>query len=92
MRALAKVMLFGGFLLFLLAAYSQTGQLTRADQVGDVLAMGMSLLVVVTGLVFLLVTRDSDRPLEEPGLPAGGSDRRRRSADRLGVAPPARGD
>lgn len=64
MRALAKVMLFGGFFLFLLAAYSQTGHLTEADQVGDVLAMGMSLLVSLVGLAFLLISRGRERVLE----------------------------
>jgi hypothetical protein len=52
-------MVFGGVFLFLLAAYSQTGYLNKADQVGDVLAMGASLLVVITGLVFLLVAREN---------------------------------
>jgi selenophosphate synthase len=54
-------MVFGGVFLFLLAAYSQTGYLNKANQVGDVLAMGTSLLVAVTGLAFLLVTRGSQR-------------------------------
>lgn len=50
-------MLFGGGLLFLLAAYSQTGYLDKAAQVADVLAMGTSLLVSITGLIYLMVTR-----------------------------------
>jgi selenophosphate synthase len=54
-------MVFGGVLLFLLAAYSQTGYLNKANQVGDVLAMGTSLLVAITGMVFLLVTRGNQR-------------------------------
>jgi hypothetical protein len=54
-------MLFGGAFLFLLAAYCQTGYLDKANQVGDVLAMGMSLLVSITGLVFLLVARGDQR-------------------------------
>ena len=57
MRSFARVMVFGGIFLFLLAAYSQTGHLDKANQVGDVLAMAMSLLVTVTGLIFRLVTR-----------------------------------
>lgn len=57
MRSFAQFMVFGGVLLFLLAAYSQTGYLDKAGQVADVLAMGTSLLVSVAGLVFLLVTR-----------------------------------
>lgn len=58
MRYFARIMVFGGALLFLLAAYSQTGYLNKANQVGDVLAMGTSLLVAITGMVFLLVTRE----------------------------------
>lgn len=57
MRSFAQFMVFGGLLLFLLAAYSQTGYLDKAAQVADVLAMGTSLLASVVGLVFLLVTR-----------------------------------
>lgn len=57
MRSFAQFMVFGGVLLFLLAAYSQTGYLDKAAQVADVLAMGTSLLVSVAGLVFLLVAR-----------------------------------
>jgi hypothetical protein len=57
MQYFARIMIIGGVLLFLLAAYSQTGYLNKADQVGDVLAMGTSLLVAITGLVFLLFTR-----------------------------------
>jgi hypothetical protein len=58
-RSFAQFMVFGGLLLFLLAAYSQTGYLDKAAQVADVLAMGTSLLVSVAGLVFLLVTREA---------------------------------
>ena len=50
-------MVFGGGLLFLLAAYSQTGHLDKAAQVADVLAMGTSLLVSITGLIYLMLTR-----------------------------------
>jgi nitrate reductase gamma subunit len=58
-RSFAQFMVFAGVLLFLLAAYSQTGYLDKADQVADVLAMGTSVLVTVAGLVFLLVTRET---------------------------------
>jgi hypothetical protein len=57
MQYFARIMVIGGVLLFLLAAYSQTGYLNKADQVSDVLAMGTSLLVAITGMVFLLFTR-----------------------------------
>ena len=57
MRSFARFMVFGGVLLFLLAAFSQTGSLDRAAQVADVLAMGTSLLVSAVGLLFLLATR-----------------------------------
>jgi hypothetical protein len=60
MQSFARIMVFGGVFLFLLAAYSQTGYLDKASQVGDVLAMGMSLLVSITGLVFLLFTRRNE--------------------------------
>jgi hypothetical protein len=59
-------MVFAGLFLFMLAAYSQIGNLNKAGQVADVLAMGMSLLAALTGLVFLLVTRGS-------GHTAGGA-------------------
>jgi hypothetical protein len=62
-------MVVGGMLLFLLAAYSQTGHLNKANQVGDVLAMGTSLLVTITGLVFLLVTRGDQRTGNAPATP-----------------------
>jgi hypothetical protein len=58
-RSFAQFMVLGGLLLFLLAAYSQTGYLDKAAQVADVLAMGASLLVSVAGLLFLLVTREA---------------------------------
>jgi hypothetical protein len=57
MQYFARIMVFGGVLLFLLAAYSQTGYLNKESQVADVLAMGTSLLVAITGLVYLLVAR-----------------------------------
>jgi hypothetical protein len=60
-RSFAQFMIIGGLFLFLLAAYSRIGSLTKADQVADVLAMGASLLVAGTGLVFVLVTRDGER-------------------------------
>jgi hypothetical protein len=66
-------MVFGGALLFLLAAYSQTGHLDKANQVGDVLAMGASLLVTITGLMFLLVTRGDQRIGDAPAIPERGS-------------------
>jgi hypothetical protein len=53
----ARFMVFGGVFLFLLAAYSQTGYLSKASQVADVLAMGMSMLTAIIGLVYLLATR-----------------------------------
>lgn len=64
-------MVFGGVLLLGLAAFSRTGHLDKASQVGDVLAMGMSLLVSITGLVFLLVTRGSQ--LARDGQSGGGA-------------------
>jgi hypothetical protein len=69
MRSFARIMVFGGMLLFLLAAYSQTGHLDKANQVGDVLAMGMSLLVTITGLVFLLITRGDQHICGAPAIP-----------------------
>ena len=60
MQSFARIMVFGGVFLFLLAAYCQIGYLNKANQVGDVLAMGMSLLVCITGLVFLLFTRRNE--------------------------------
>jgi uncharacterized membrane protein len=50
-------MVFGGVLLFLLAALPRVGYLDSAAQVADVLAMGTSLLASVAGLLFLLFTR-----------------------------------
>lgn len=60
MRSFAQFMVFGGLLLFLLAAYSRTGSLDKASQVADVLAMGTSALVSIAGLIFLLATRGKE--------------------------------
>lgn len=65
MRSFARLMVLGGVLLFLLAAFSQVGDLDQASRVADVLAMGTSLLVSVAGLLFLLVTRGRRRPRGE---------------------------
>lgn len=65
MRSFARLMVLGGVLLFLLAAFSQVGDLDQASRVADVLAMGTSLLVSVVGLLFLLVTRGRRRPRGE---------------------------
>lgn len=61
MRSFARFMVFGGLLLFLLAAFCQVGYLTEAAQVADVLAMGTSLLASAVGLLFLLATRGVTR-------------------------------
>jgi hypothetical protein len=74
-RSFARIMMFGGVLLFLLAAYSQTGHLDKANQVGDVLAMGMSLLVSMSGLTFLLVTRRQRHADDTHGQLTGGGAR-----------------
>lgn len=56
-RQMAKLMLFAGCFLLLLALYSSTGELNKAAEVGDVLAIGVSALVASSGLVYLLLTR-----------------------------------
>lgn len=61
------VMLYGGVVFFLLAAYSQLNDPNKASQVASVLAMGMSALVSITGLVYLLVTRGNQHTGGEAG-------------------------
>lgn len=61
MRSFAQFMMFGGLLLFVLAACSQVGYLDKAAQVADVLAMATSLLASIVGALFLLATRGETR-------------------------------
>ncbi|MDA8302651.1 MAG: hypothetical protein M0005_14195 [Actinomycetota bacterium] len=74
MRSFAQIMVVAGMLLILLAAYSLTGNLNKADQVADALAIGTSLVVTISGLVFLLVTRGDQRI---GGAPAAAERRQR---------------
>lgn len=74
MRSFAQIMVVAGMLFILLAAYSLTGNLSKADQVADVLAIGTSLVVSISGLVFLLVTRGDQRI---GGTPAAAERRQR---------------
>jgi len=59
MRQLAKLMLAAGCTLFLLALFPLTGSMSKATEVGDTLALLMSGLVALSGLVYLLVTRNA---------------------------------
>jgi hypothetical protein len=49
-------MLLAGCFLLLLALYSRTGNLNEANQVGDTLAIGVSVAVILSGLTYIIVT------------------------------------